>query len=131
MWATLAVHLWPGGDHDRARALHAERRDDLDLGGHAAPLSWGHTAELALHLDDAETAGRCYELLAPCAGQSCGAGSNLASGPVDAYLAMAAAATGETAIATRHADDAAARAEEWDIPLFGRWFAELREQHGF
>jgi hypothetical protein len=131
MWATLAVHLWRGGDHDRARALHAERRDDLDLGGHAAPLSWGHTAELALHLDDAETAGRCYELLAPCAGQSCGAGSNLASGPVDAYLAMAAAATGETAIATRHADDAAALAEEWDIPLFGRWFAELREQHGF
>jgi DNA-binding SARP family transcriptional activator len=131
MWATLAVHRWRGGDRDGARALHAERRDDLDPGGHAAPLSWGHSAELALYLDDAEMGGRCYDLLAPCAGQSCGAGSNLASGPVDAYLAMAAAAAGETAIATRHAGDAAALAEEWDIPLFGRWFAGLREQRGF
>lgn len=131
MWTTLAVFLWRGGQQDRARAMHAEHRDNLDHGGHSAPLSWGHAAELALHLGDAELAGRCYDLLARCAGQSCGAGSNLASGPVDAYLAMAAAATGETDIATRHADTAAALAEEWDIPLFARWFAGIRETHGF
>ena len=44
---------------------------------------------------------------------------------------MAAAATGETAIASRHADTAAALVVEWDLPLFGRWFADLREKHGF
>ena len=131
IWPTLAVFLWRDGRKDRARAVHAEHRDELDPGGHFAPLSWGHAAELALYLGDADLAGRAYDLLTRCTGQSCGAGSNLASGPVDAYLAMAAAATGETAIASRHADAAAAQADEWDIPLFGRWFAGMRETYGF
>jgi hypothetical protein len=131
IWPTLAVFLWRDGREDRARAVHAEHRDELDPAGHFAPLSWGHAAELALYLGDADLAGRAYDLLTRCTGQSCGAGSNLASGPVDAYLAMAAAATGETAIASRHADAAAAQADEWDIPLFGRWFAGMRETYGF
>ena len=130
-WPTLAVFHLRGGETERARELLAGHRDHLDPGGQSAPLSWGHAAELALSLGDADLAGRCYDLLVRCAGQSCGAGSNLASGPVDAYLAMAAAATGETGIASRHADAAAALAEEWDIPLFGRWFAGVRESHGF
>ncbi len=130
-WPTLAVFHLRGGEIERARAMKAEHRDDLDPGGQSAPLSWGHAAELALQLDDPDLAGRCYGLLAPSAGQSCGAGSNLASGPVDAYLAMAAAATGETEIASRHADTAAALVVQWDLPLFGRWFADLREKHGF
>ena len=50
----------------------------------------------------------------------------MASGPVDAYLALAAAATGERELAARHADDAAALAREWEIPLFGL-AAGLRE----
>ena len=94
-------------------------------------LMWCHAAEVALHLGDVELAGRCYALLAPFAGRSCSVGSSMASGPVDAYLAMAAAATGETGIAARHADAAAALAEEWDIPLFGRWFAGVRETYAF
>jgi hypothetical protein len=50
---------------------------------------------------------------------------------VDAYLAMAAAATGERGIATGHADQAAALAEDWEIPVFAQWFADLRAEHGF
>jgi hypothetical protein len=50
---------------------------------------------------------------------------------VDAYLALAARATGETALAGRHADDAARLAEEWQIPLFAAWLGEQRDRFGF
>ena len=132
----LGLGVAPG---ERVGILMPNCMDFLDvqygcalLGVSAVPINARYKVRELRHiLGDAELAGRCYDLLAPCAGQSCGAGSNLASGPVDAYLAMAAAATGETAIATRHAEDAVALVEEWEIPLFGRWFAGLREEHGF
>jgi hypothetical protein len=59
------------------------------------------------------------------------AGSGPALGPVDAFLALAAAAVGEAGLATRHADDAEALCERWEIPAVGRWFRELRDQYGF
>ena len=59
------------------------------------------------------------------------AGSGTCVGPVDAFLAMAAAATGERDLATRHAQDAVRLCEEWRIPLAARWFAEVRETYGF
>ena len=62
---------------------------------------------------------------------SCVAGSGNASGPVDAFLAMAAASTGERQVATRHADDAERLCEEWDIPLAARWLRGQRERYGF
>jgi hypothetical protein len=55
----------------------------------------------------------------------------MASGPVDAYLGLAAAATGERSIAGRHAEDAALLAREWELPLFGRWLAGLRDTYAF
>ena len=51
------------------------------------------------------------------------AGSGLTLGPVDAFLALAAAAAGDRDAAARHADAAAALMEHWDIPLCGTWFA--------
>jgi hypothetical protein len=47
------------------------------------------------------------------------------------FLAMAAAATGERDLATRHAQDAARLCEEWRIPLAAQWFAEVRESFDF
>ena len=129
--ASVAVFLWRAGEHDRARAYYAEHGAPLAHDTEISMLAWGHAAELALHLGDAELGGGAYLRLAPYAGMTCCAGSALASGPVDAYLAMAASATGETAIAGRHADAAAALAEEWEIPVFAAWFAGLRQRHGF
>ena len=62
---------------------------------------------------------------------SCCVGSDLALGPVDAYLAMAAATVGERALAVKHADAALALAADWEIPLFADWLRETRAQHGF
>ena len=44
---------------------------------------------------------------------------------------MAAAAAGEHHLATRHAEDAERLAEEWQIPLFTKWFREQRDRYGF
>jgi hypothetical protein len=74
---------------------------------------------------------RAYALLAPLAGRSCSAGSGNASGPVDGYLAMAAASVGETALAGRHADDAERLAEEWQIPLYAQWLRAQRDRYRF
>jgi hypothetical protein len=58
-------------------------------------------------------------------------GSGTVIGPVDTFLAMAALATGERDLATRHADDAARLCVEWEIPLAASWLAARREKHGF
>jgi hypothetical protein len=50
---------------------------------------------------------------------------------VDAFLALAAFATGEREIATRHADDALRLCAEWEIPLVERWLRDQRERGGF
>jgi hypothetical protein len=94
-------------------------------------LAWCHAAELSLYLGDAQLAAGTYPLLTPYAGLSCCAGSALANGPVDAYLAMAAAATGETVLAGKHADAAASLAADWEIPVFARWFDDLRRTYSF
>ncbi len=44
---------------------------------------------------------------------------------------MAAVATGEQDLATRHADDAARLCEEWDVPLAASWFDGVREKFAF
>ena len=69
--------------------------------------------------------------LAPLAGLNTCAGSSLALGPVDSYLALAAAATGERDLAAKHADEALALAAAWEVPLVAAWLRGLREEHGF
>ncbi|HYF72754.1 MAG TPA: AAA family ATPase, partial [Nocardioides sp.] len=115
--ASIAVYLWRAGEHDRARAVYAERGAPLDHDNDVSLLAWCHAAELSLYLGEPQLAARAYDLIAPNAGMNTCAGSALALGPVDSYLAMAAAATGERALAARHAEDALALAEAWDVPL--------------
>jgi DNA-binding SARP family transcriptional activator len=130
--ATITVHLWRGGERARARAWHADRGAPLESRDPMMHLlQWCHAAEAALYVGDRELAARVYPLLAPFAGRSCSVGSSMASGPVDAYLGLAAAATGERMIAGGHAEDAAVLAREWELPLFGRWLAGLRDTYAF
>jgi hypothetical protein len=44
---------------------------------------------------------------------------------------MAAAATGETATAARHADRALAQCREWEIPPVAQWLRDQRDRYGF
>lgn len=129
--ASLAYMLWRSGDEDRARAWLRDHPAELEHQDWYSRLDWSFAAAMAAYLGDAELGARTYRLLAPYAGQSAVAGSGVASGPVDAYLAMAALATGETELARRHADDAEQIAEGWQIPLFTQWLREQRDRLGF
>lgn len=129
--ASVAVYLWRAGEQDKARAVHAERGAPLDHDNDISLLAWAHAAELALYLGDPALAAGAYERLAPLAGLNTCAGSSLALGPVDTYLALAAAAAGERELAARHAEDALALAAAWDVPLVAQWLRGLRASYGF
>lgn len=129
---SLLVHLlWRSGHEDRARAHYAHHPVTLDDNDWFSTLNWCNAGAAALYVDDPSLAARVYDLLAPLAGHSCSAGSGNASGPVDGYLAMAAAAAGDRELASRHADDAERLAEEWQIPLFTQWLREQRDRFSF
>jgi DNA-binding SARP family transcriptional activator len=88
-------------------------------------------AEAAAGLQAADLAASVYRRLAPFAGRPTSAGGAVAVGPVDAFLALAAWAAGETTVAGRHADDAAALCERWAIPPVAAWLQGLRDRHSF
>jgi hypothetical protein len=87
--------------------------------------------EAALEMGDAGLGAAAYARLEPFTGLSCGSGSGFASGPVDLFLAEAAAAAGDLTLATRHAEDAQRLCEEWEIPLAAQWLREQRDRYGF
>jgi hypothetical protein len=102
-----------------------------DLASWAAPFDlsvFGHAAYVTRR---PALAAEVYRLLAAMAGRMASAGSGAAIGPVDAYLALAAATTGEHEGAGRHADTAGSLAAAWGLPVFARWFAGLRTAGGF
>lgn len=129
--ASVALYLWRAGEHDRAREYYAEHGAPLDHENEISLLAWCHAAAIALYLGERDLGAGAYERLTPYAGRSCCAGSDLASGPIDAYLAMAAAAVGELDLAAQHADTALALSDAWDIPLFGAWVRETRAAYGY
>jgi DNA-binding SARP family transcriptional activator len=127
----LATARWRAGDHDGARAHAAAHPPDLGHEDIYSAFVWIHAAELALYLGDRDLGAAVGALLAPYAGESVAAGSMVASGPVDLYLALAAAACGETDEATRHADRAAELCRSWEIPLVGDWLERVRAENAF
>ena len=129
--AGLLALLVRAGRLDEARAFRAEV--DIDLGGDTwfSLLPWALGAESSLALGDRDLAATTYQLLAPHAGEMACAGSGSAFGPVDAFLAMAAATTGEAGLAARHAEDALALCRAWRIPLVAEWFDDQRDRYGF
>ncbi len=76
-------------------------------------------------------ARRCHDRIAPYAGRTAQAGSALNAGPVDTFLALAAAAMGERAAATEHVEAALALTDRWRLSLARSWIEGLREEHGF
>ena len=66
-------------------------------------------AEAALVLRLPALGARAYTAMAPYADHVAAAGSGITLGPVSAFLALAAASTGERATAARHADEALER----------------------
>ena len=119
------------GQLDAAREFYAAH--PVDLGGETwlSLLVWASAAAISPWVADSRLAADTYARLAPYAGWSACAGSGTAIGPVDAYLALAAAAVGERALAARHADDALRLMETWRIPLAGKWFRDERVRLGF
>jgi DNA-binding SARP family transcriptional activator len=133
---TAVAAMWcRAGRVDDARAhlaAHEARlADELRTDTWFSPMMWAMGAEAAAHVGRPELAAATYAPLTGLRGQPACAGSGTALGPADAFLALAAHATGERDLATRHARDAARLCEEWRIPLAARWFAEVRETLGF
>lgn len=92
---------------------------------------WCEAAVTALALGLPQVAAAVYRRLAPFAGTVASAGASGPLGPVDTYLAVAAAAAGEPQNAARHADDAIALCERWAIPVCGQAVQALRAAAGF
>jgi DNA-binding SARP family transcriptional activator len=117
--AELAREVWSGYDYE--------------LGGDDwfRELHHAFGAEIALELGDTDLAGRLYERLLPLRNGCVISGTGPAHGPADAYLAMAAAATGENVLATEHADRAAELCRAWNIPQVAQRLDDLRERYGF
>ena len=128
---SLAVTLWVNGEEEAARTALAVGGTDLDVRNWFSLFSWAMSCAAGLFLDDADLAAVAYERLAPYAGGCVGAGSGVPSGPSHAYLAMAAAATGEQEAAREHATAAEAQAAEWRIPVFAEWFTGIRARYAF
>jgi hypothetical protein len=158
MGALLPVRLWQGRagemvddrledapisrDAYRLLLLRSGRVEDLrshlarypltfDTDDWHTPWQLAVSAELALVLGLRTEAATAYARLAPMAGSVAAAGSGAALGPVDAFLALAAAAAGERSTASRHADDATALCEAWGIPLVAAWLDGHRRRAGF
>lgn len=125
------VLLLRWGKADDAERAYRGQEFDLSRDDWFSLLNWSFAAEVAHAFGDAGLGARAYQLLSPFAGWGATAGSGAAMGPVDAFLAFAAAATGELDLARRHADDAAELCERWQIPLVAAWLAEARAAGGF
>ena len=129
--STVLVFLLRSGDLEGAKAHAAEHPVVLDEVDWFSMMNWACAAEASLGLRDAELAAAAYEKLAPYGGRVASAGSGNAMGPVDAFLAHAAAAVGDLDLAARHADDALRLMEEWQIPLAAQWLRDQRERYDF
>jgi DNA-binding SARP family transcriptional activator len=104
---------------------------DLSADDWFSLMNWCTAGEVALGFGDAELGAAAYARAAPYAGRLCGGGSGAPLGPVDAFLALAAAAAGETATAARHADRALEICAEWSIPPVAQWLRDQRDRYGF
>jgi DNA-binding SARP family transcriptional activator len=128
---TIAFLLWAHGEEGAARAWLAAHPADLTQHDWFSKLNWGFAGAMAAFTGDRDLAARVYALIAPYAGHACTAGSGLASGPMDGFLALSAYAAGERELASGHADAAERLAEAWEIPLFTAWFREQRDRYDF
>jgi hypothetical protein len=88
-------------------------------------------AEAAFVLRMPALAAAAYTRMTPYSDHVAAAGSGVALGPVSAFLALAAAATGELGTARRHADEALDRCAAWGLAPVAAWLSAYRERAGF
>jgi hypothetical protein len=131
MAAVVAMMLLRAGRDEAAEEYVASHPLDLSHDDWFAMLTWCAVAEVSARLGDRDVAVQAYARLAPYEGFSCCAGSGVALGPVDAFLALAAAGGGEKDVAARHADRALELCEEWQVPLAAQWLRDQRDRFGF
>lgn len=127
----LTIMLLREGRTDLAREVWSSHEYQVGEDDWYAELHWACGAEAALELGGRDLGAQLYERLLPLQGGFVITGTGPAHGPVDAYLAMAAAAAGETRLATGHAEAALAQCREWDLPLVAHRLDDLRERHSF
>jgi hypothetical protein len=118
------------GNADAARQLVESSRIDLDQDDWFSLLNWCTAGEVAVGLGMPELGAAAYARALPYAGRVAVAGSGGPLGPVDAFLALAAAAAGEWETARRHADDAERLCETWKVPRVAQWLRDARDRHG-
>jgi hypothetical protein len=155
--ATVGMALWQGQPSDdgslaevvaqtetalpTARLLLDVRRGDLPavrgfLTSPGVPLTTDDftalfhlavAAEASYVVGDADLAAEVYAGLVGHAGQVASAGTGIPLGPVDAFLALAAATIPDPALASRHADDAVALMTDWGLEACAAWFSQRRD----
>jgi hypothetical protein len=88
-------------------------------------------AEAAYLVGDAALAADAYAALAGEVGHVACAGTGIPLGPVDAFLALAAAATGDLSLAAQHGKAALALMESWELEACAEWFRSRRAARGW
>jgi hypothetical protein len=129
--SSIVLLLLRAGQPEQARAWYAEHGMPLGPDDWYSLLNRCQAAEAAAGLGERDLAVTLYRELAPFAGRPCSAGGAIVQAPVDAYLALVAAAAGETEVAGRHADAALAQCERWGVPLVADWLRGHRGRGGF
>ncbi|SDB80738.1 Predicted ATPase [Raineyella antarctica] len=129
--STVAAMWLRVGETERARATHELRGVELGAATYLGTFNTSLAAEVALGLGLPSLGREAYAWLVPYAGRPASAGSAMHLGPIDCFLACAAAAAGDDVLASTHADQAERLCEAWGIPLVADWFGGLRERHGF
>ena len=127
----LTVLLLRKGMTELAEQVWADHEYEMGDDDWFSELHWSFGAEIALELGETDLGADLYQRLVRLRSQCVIAGTGPAHGPADLYLACAAAAAGEHALATKHADAATRLCEAWDIPQVARRLDDLRERHGF
>jgi DNA-binding SARP family transcriptional activator len=134
MATTMTAMYCRAGRVAEARAYQATHLDaqafSMASDSWFSAMAWSMAAETAIHLGDATLAAAAYERLLGLAGRISSGGSGAAIGPVDMFLAMAAATTGERDLARRHADRAEELCEQWRVPLAAQWVRDERDRFG-
>ncbi|KGN34372.1 hypothetical protein N802_11860 [Knoellia sinensis KCTC 19936] len=129
--STLIVLLARSGELERARTFRRSHSIDLTGDDWFSMLNWCAAGEAGLWLDDPAIAAEAHERMAPYADRAASAGSGNAMGPVDMFLAQAAAAVGDRAAAAEHAERALELCDAWQIPLAAEWFRGQRDRFDF
>ncbi|WP_203928416.1 hypothetical protein, partial [Virgisporangium ochraceum] len=119
--SSIVMLLLRAGHVEEARAWYREHGMALDGDDWYSVLNLCQAAEASAGLGDRDLAAHVYHRLSPCAGRPNSAGGAVAQAPVDAYLALAAAAAGEDEVARGHAEAALEQCAAWGIPLVADW----------